>query len=70
MSGIRIIKANMLRQGDILTWNSGFYDYIDKVTKNTDNKIVVNCNGEEKPMLFDNNYVVRIVRKTKYRGIK
>ncbi len=60
---IRLIKAQYLKPGDILTWNSGFYDYVNIVEKTRDNEIVIVSNGDTKPIVLEENKIVRILKK-------
>lgn len=62
MSNIKWIEAKHLKPGDIIAWQSGFYDKIDAVTDNRIGDIVVRCNGDTSTMLFLPNDILRIVK--------
>ena len=62
MDKTKWIEAKNLKPGDIIAWDSGYYDRIDTVSDNRIGDIVVNCNDDTATMMFLPNDVLRIVK--------
>lgn len=57
---VKTIEAKDLNHGDIIAWNSGYYDKVEAVSNDRKGDIVVLCNNYTATMIFEPNELLKV----------
>lgn len=57
----KLKQAQDLKEGDVITWDSGYFDYIDQVRDTRLGDILIRCNGDTSSMIFNKTEYLKVI---------